>query len=163
MTQNVNFVLTNWTYAEYDRFVKLFSEQKFQEAGYLAEKLVVDWTAFEDVPAKAEHPIDHLSFDDAIAVITAITYKIKEYTKSIDVEKELEVDTKKWKWNDFTVFQNKATSGDLEGACNMMLQVVRFKAKGATPKKFEDINAVQGVLMFEALMKAVGRNFSGGN
>ncbi len=158
---HVNFVLTNWTYQQYNDFLTAFAQQNFREAGHLAESVIADWSVFDDIPEAAEHPFDHLSLDDAYAVIIAIQQKTKEYTESLDVDKDIAVDLTKWKWNDFNKFKEYVSEGDLDSAVSMMREVTRLK-KG-NPKKGEPLNAVQGIVMFSALQEHIRRIFTGGN
>ena len=158
--KHVNFILSNWTYLQYNEFLNKFQQRDFRGAGYLVEDVVADWSAF-DIPEAAEHPIDHLSLEDASAIIHALQAKTKEYTDGLDFENDVIVDLSKWKWNDFNVFQDLVRQGNIEKAIDMMLDVARLK-KGH-PKKDEPLNAVQGIALFAALTKKIQRVFSGGN
>jgi hypothetical protein len=161
MSQNVNFILSDWTYSEYNEFLNAFSQRDFRGAGYLVEKVVADWSAFEDVPTDALHPIDHLTLEDATAVIHALQSKTKEYTDALDIDADVTVDLSKWKWHDFNVFQELVQANNIDKAIEMMLQVARLK-KGH-PKKGQPLNAVQGIVLFAALTDKIRRVFSGGN
>lgn len=161
MSLNVQFLLTNWTYIEYNKFLTLFTSRKFREAGYLVEKVVVDWSVFDSVPEGAEHPLNHLSLEDASAIIHALQTKSKEYVDNLDVENDVIIDISKWTWDSFNVFQDHVEEGRIEKAIDMMLIVARLK-KGH-PKKDDVLNAVQGMALFQALSKKIARVFSGGN
>lgn len=161
MSLNVQFLLTNWSYLEYNKFLTLLAGRKFREAGYLVEKVVVDWTVFDTVPEGAEHPMNHLPLEDASAIIQALQFKTKEYVESLDVENDVVIDTSKWNWDSFIVFQGHVEEGRIDKAIEMMLQVARLK-KGH-PKKGDVVNCIQGMALFQALSAKITRIFSGGN
>lgn len=156
----LNFVLSNWTYKEYNEFVSLYAQRNFRQAGHLAEKIVADWSPF-GISADVEHPIDHLSFEDSAAVLLAIQVKTKEYVESLDYESDVIIDLSKWKWNDFNRFSDVVETGKVDVALEMLRGVCRLK-KG-NPKASEELNAVQGMAMMAALTDKIKRVFSGGN
>ena len=158
--KHVNFILSNWTYQEYNQFIELYNNRKFREAGYLAEKVVADWSAFDIVP-DTEHPIDNLSFEDSAAVLLAIQHKTIEYVESLDVEKDVIIDMTKWKWYDFNHFTELVATGKIDAAVDMMRDVARLKR--GNPKANEPLNAIQGICMMQALTNRIRRVFSGGN
>jgi len=161
MSLNVTFILTNWSYVDYNKFLNLFSNRKFREAGHLVEKVVADWSVFETVPEGATHPMNYLPLEDASAIIHALQAKTTEYVESLDVENDIIVDISKWNWDSFNIFQGHVENNRLDKAIEMMLQVARFK-KGH-PKKGTELNCIQGMALFSALSAKIARVFSGGN
>ena len=161
MSLNVTFILTNWSYSDYNKFLNLFANRKFREAGYLVEQVVADWTVFETVPEGAEHPMNHLPLEDASAIIHALQAKTKEYVDSLDVDSDVVIDISKWTWDSFNVFQGHVEEDRIEKAIEMMLQVARLKR--GHPKKGDTLNCIQGMALFSALSKKIARVFSGGN
>lgn len=157
----VNFKLSDWTYMEYNEFLNSFSNQKFREAGHLIEKIVKDWSMFEGIPTDALHPFDHLPLEDATAMIHAIQNNAKSYIDELDTSDDVTVDLSNWKWHDFNIFQEAISNNNTEKAVNMMLEVSRLK-KGH-PKSIETLNAVQGMVLMQALSLKIQKVFSAKN
>lgn len=158
---NVNFKLSDWTYMEYNEFLSAFGKQDFRGAGHLIEKIVKDWSAFDNVPADAEHPFDHMALEDATALIHAIQANAKAYVDELDTSEDVTVDLSKWRWLEFNIFQEAISGGNTKKAVEMMLEVTRLK-KGH-PKSIDTLNAVQGMVLMQALSQKIQKVFSAKN
>lgn len=156
---NVQYNLANWSYAQYNEYIRLIGESKFREAGYMVELLIVDWERIEGADPKAKHPIDTLPMEVSVAIVLQVRESIKDYVESLG-DDDIIVDLSKWSWDDFNKFKDYTSKEEtLDKAIQMMRQVVRLK--GLTQKA--ELNALHGNAMMKALTDKIGRVFSGGN
>lgn len=149
--------LHQWTYDEFNQYVKATADGDFERAGELMEEVINDWSMF-DVDPNAEHPFNELNFvDEAIPLVFAVRDAITSFRENADVSMVI-VDLSKWKWQDFNTFKT-VSADDPKKATELMKDVC--KIKGVNNDK--NLSAVEGILMMSALSEAIQKVFSGKN
>lgn len=159
MTEQIPQInLHQWTYAEFNEFIRASSSGNTRQAGYLLEKVINDWSLYE-VPEDMEHPFDHLLFEtEAVPLIQAVSAAITEYSKEIDIS-PVTVDTSKWRWSDFNHFREVSETGNVAEIEKLLHQVCSMRGV----KRDQPLIATAGILMMSALTKKVTQVFSGKN
>lgn len=142
--------LDNWTYSEFNTFLKYMQEMDITGASKLARKVIVNWeyeTSLDGV-----NPIKELTVVEGLKVLREIFKQANEAADKVDIS-EVELDLSNWKMKDFIDFQEAAVKSDLAKVEKMMEQVV---VGIKLPLAF-----LEGVKATRALMDALANVLSG--
>lgn len=149
--------LHQWSYDDFNEYVKASSEGDFERAGELMEQVVNDWSMFS-IDTDAEHPFNELNFvDEAIPLVFAVRDAITAFRDTVDTTM-VTVDLAKWKWADFNTFK-AVSADDPKKATELMKDVCKIKGV----KTDKPLTAVEGILMMSALSEAIQKVFAGKN
>lgn len=169
------FALHNWSYKDYNDYIRASISGNLEASGHLLEKIIEDWSMF-DVPEGAEHPFDELNLtSEALPLVFAVRQAIADFSETLDTSL-VHVDMGQWKWGDFNRFKKYSAEGS-EKAITMMRQVCvlqddwdaelemtdKKRAVTEANRLKRELNAVEGILMMTALTQTVQRVFSGKN